>query len=72
MLYLQVEESPNKEAKTNTEAQKNKEEQPKTAKDKQTGSKVSQKKGSSSSSRSWYHKVREKSVIFTNLKIKLT
>lgn len=67
MLYLQVEESPNKEAKTNTEAQKNKEEQPKTAKDKQTGSKVSQKKGSSLSSRSWYHKVREKSKLFLQI-----
>lgn len=67
MLYFQVEESPNKEAKTNTEAQKNKEEQPKTAKDKQTGSKVSQKKGSSLSSRSWYHKVREKSKLFLQI-----
>lgn len=67
MLYFQVEESPNKEAKTNIEAQKNKEEQPKTAKDKQTGSKVSQKKGSSSSSRSWYHKVREKSKLFLQI-----
>lgn len=67
MLYFQVEESPNKEAKTNTEAQKNKEEQPKTAKDKQTGSKVSQKKGSSSSSRSWYHKVMEKSKLFLQI-----
>lgn len=67
MLYFQVEESPNKEAKTNTEAQKNKEEQPKTAKDKQTGSKVSQKKGSSSSSRSWYPKVREKSKLFLQI-----
>uniref|UniRef100_K1PWM0 Vacuolar protein sorting-associated protein 13C n=1 Tax=Magallana gigas TaxID=29159 RepID=K1PWM0_MAGGI len=42
---LQVEESPTKEAKTNADAQKKKEEQSKTAKDKQAGSKGSQKKG---------------------------
>lgn len=51
MLILQVEESPTKEAKTNAEAQKKKEEQSKTTKDKQAGSKGSQKKGRSSSSK---------------------
>lgn len=51
MLIFQVEESPTKEAKTNADAQKKKEEQSKTVKDKQAGSKGSQKKGRSSSSK---------------------
>lgn len=51
MLIFQVEESPTKEAKTNADAQKKKEEQSRTVKDKQAGSKGSQKKGRSSSSK---------------------
>lgn len=49
MLIFQVEESPTKEAKTNADAQKKKEEQSKTVKDKQAGTKGAQKKGRSSS-----------------------